>query len=120
MMIADSASGQVSILLGAKGPNFCATSACSSSADAIGIAYETIKRGDIKAVIAGGAEAAICSIGIAGFIACKALSERNDSPQNASRPFDATRDGFVIGEGAAILILEELELCPERGARHSG
>jgi 3-oxoacyl-[acyl-carrier-protein] synthase II len=116
MMIADSASGQVSILFGAKGPNFCATSACSSSADAIGLAYETIKRGDVKAVIAGGAEAAICPIGIAGFVACKALSCRNDSPQTASRPFDATRDGFVIGEGGATLILEELEFARNRGA----
>ncbi len=116
MMIADSASGQVSILFGAKGPNFCATSACSSSADAIGLAYETIKRGDVKAVIAGGAEAAICPIGIAGFMACKALSCRNDSPRTASRPFDATRDGFVIGEGGATLILEELEFARSRGA----
>jgi 3-oxoacyl-[acyl-carrier-protein] synthase II len=116
MMIADSASGQVSILFGAKGPNFCATSACSSSADAIGIAYETIKRGDIKAVIAGGAEAAICPIGIGGFVACKALSCRNDSPNTASRPFDSTRDGFVIGEGAATLILEELSFAQARGA----
>jgi 3-oxoacyl-[acyl-carrier-protein] synthase II len=117
MMIADSASGQVSIILGAKGPNFCATSACSSSADAVGIAFETIKRGDVKAVIAGGAEAAICPIGIAGFVACKALSCRNDSPQTASRPFDASRDGFVIGEGAATLILEELSFARKRGAR---
>jgi 3-oxoacyl-[acyl-carrier-protein] synthase II len=116
MMIADSASGQVSIIFGAKGPNFCATSACSSSADAIGIAYETIKRGDVKVVIAGGAEAAVCPIGIAGFVACKALSCRNDSPQTASRPFDATRDGFVIGEGGATLILEELNFAKARGA----
>jgi 3-oxoacyl-[acyl-carrier-protein] synthase II len=116
MMIADSASGQVSIILGAKGPNFCATSACSSSADAIGLAYETIKRGDVKVVVAGGAEAAICSIGIAGFNACKALSENNNSPIDASRPFDATRDGFVIGEGAATLILEDLDFAKARGA----
>jgi 3-oxoacyl-[acyl-carrier-protein] synthase II len=116
MMIGDSASAQVSILLGAKGPNFCATSACSSSADALGIAYETIKRGDVKAMIAGGSEAAINAIGIAGFNSLKALSERNDSPQTASRPFDAERDGFVIGEGGATLILEELEFAKARGA----
>jgi 3-oxoacyl-[acyl-carrier-protein] synthase II len=116
MMINDSASAQVSIILGAKGPNFCATSACSSSADAIGIAYETIKRGDVKAMIAGGSEAAINAIGIAGFNSCKALSERNDSPQTASRPFDAERDGFVIGEGGAALILEEMEFAKARGA----
>jgi 3-oxoacyl-[acyl-carrier-protein] synthase II len=116
MMIGDSASAQVSILLGARGPNFCSTSACSSSADAIGIAYETIKRGDTKAMIAGGSEAAINAIGIAGFNACKALSERNEAPQEASRPFDMQRDGFVIGEGAAVLILEELSYAKARGA----
>lgn len=116
MMIGDSASAQVSILLGARGPNFCSTSACSSSADAIGIAYETIKRGDSKAMIAGGSEAAVNAIGIAAFNACKALSERNDAPQEASRPFDAERDGFVIGEGAAALVLEELNFAKERGA----
>ena len=116
MMIADSASGQISILLGAKGPNFCITSACSSSADAIGVAYETIKRGDTKAIIAGGAEATINGIGIAAFNACKALSERNDSPQTASRPFDKQRDGFVMAEGAAALVLEELEFAKARGA----
>jgi len=116
MMIADSASGQASILLGAKGPNFCITSACSSSADAIGIAYETIKRGDTKAIIAGGAEATINGIGVAAFNACKALSERNDSPQSASRPFDKQRDGFVMAEGAAALVLEDLEFARARGA----
>ncbi len=116
MMISDSASGQVSILLGAKGPNFCSTSACSSSADAVGIAYETIKRGDTKAMIAGGAEAAVNSIGVAAFCACKALSERNDSPKEASRPFDTERDGFVMSEGAASLVLEDLEYAKARGA----
>jgi len=116
MMIADSASSQVSILLGAKGPNFCSTSACSSSADSIGIAYETIKRGDSRVIVAGGSEAPINAIGIAGFCACKALSERNDSPQEASRPFDAERDGFVIGEGAAALVLEDLDFARDRGA----
>jgi len=116
MMIGDSASAQVSILLGAKGPNFCTTSACSSSADAIGIAYETIKRGDAKAMISGGSEATICAIGMAAFNSIKAISERNDNPQEASRPFDAERDGFVLGEGAAVLILEELEYARARGA----
>ncbi len=99
MMITDGASGQVSITLGAKGVNFCATSACSSGTDAIGQAYEIIKRGDVKAMVAGGAEAAITPIGIAGFNAAGALSVRNDEPQKASRPFDADRDGFVMGEG---------------------
>jgi 3-oxoacyl-[acyl-carrier-protein] synthase II len=116
MMINDSASGQVSILLGAKGPNFCITSACSSSADTIGVAYETIKRGDTKAIIAGGAEATICPIGIAAFNACKALSERNDAPQEASRPFDKGRDGFIMAEGAAAMVLEDLEYAKARGA----
>ncbi|MDD5702599.1 MAG: beta-ketoacyl-ACP synthase II, partial [Dehalococcoidales bacterium] len=102
--------------LGAKGPNFCSTSACSSSADSIGIAYETIKRGDSSAIVAGGSEAPINAIGIAGFCSCKALSERNDSPQEASRPFDAERDGFVIGEGAAALVLEDLDFALDRGA----
>jgi 3-oxoacyl-[acyl-carrier-protein] synthase II len=116
MMIADSASALVSIALGARGPNFCAVSACSSSADAIGVAYETIKRGDTSVMIAGGAEAAVNAIGVAAFCACKALSERNDSPQGASRPFDAQRDGFIISEGASILVLEELEFAKARGA----
>jgi 3-oxoacyl-[acyl-carrier-protein] synthase II len=106
----------VSILLGARGPNFCSTSACSSSADSLGIAYETIKRGAVKVIIAGGSEAALNSIGLAGFVACRALSCRNDAPQEASRPFDAQRDGFVIGEGAAILILEDLDYALSRGA----
>jgi 3-oxoacyl-[acyl-carrier-protein] synthase II len=116
MMISDSASAQVSIILGAKGPNFCATSACSSSADAVGIAYELIKRGDAKAMIAGGAEAVVNSIGLAAFCACKALSERNDAPQKASRPFDTERDGFIMSEGAAVLILEDIEYAQSRGA----
>jgi 3-oxoacyl-[acyl-carrier-protein] synthase II len=116
MMIADSAAGNISIILGAKGPNFCSVSACSSSADSIGLAYETIKRGDVKVIIAGGAEAALNPIGLAGFISCRALSSRNDSPKEASRPFDAERDGFVIGEGAAALILEDLNYAKERGA----
>jgi 3-oxoacyl-[acyl-carrier-protein] synthase II len=117
MMIADSAAGYISILLGAQGPNFCSTSACSSSADGIGLAYETIKRGDVKVMITGGAEAAINPIGLAGFISCRALSSRNESPKEASRPFDLKRDGFVIGEGAAVLILEDLDYAKARGAK---
>jgi len=117
MMIADMASAQVSIALGARGPNFCPTSACSSGSDAIGTAYEIIKRGDAEAMFAGGSEAIITPIGVAGFSANRALSTRNEAPQQASRPFDAERDGFVIGEGAAILVLEDLAFARERGAR---
>jgi 3-oxoacyl-[acyl-carrier-protein] synthase II len=116
MMITDAASGQVSILLGAKGVNFCATSACSSGADAIGEACEIIKRGDAQVMLAGGAEAAITPIGMAGFNAAGALSTQNDEPQKASRPFDAQRDGFVIGEGGAVLVLESLPHALRRGA----
>ena len=117
MMAADMASAQVSILLGAKGPNFCTTSSCASSSDAIGVACEIIRRGDAQAMIAGGSEAVITPIGVAAFNACKALSTRNSQPQLASRPFDAERDGFVLGEGAAILILENLSFAQRRGAQ---
>ena len=116
MMIADMAPAQISISLGVKGPNFCTTSSCSSSSDAIGTAYEVIKRGDAQAMITGGSEAIVTPIGIAGFNACRALSTRNSEPQAASRPFDAERDGFVVGEGAAILILENLAFAQKRGA----
>ena len=98
MMLPDMASGQVSILTGAKGANYSTGSACASGADSIGMAFEAIRRGDVDAVIAGAAEAAICPVGVAGFNACQALSKRNDDPKQASRPFDATRDGFVLGE----------------------
>ncbi|MBA7647231.1 3-oxoacyl-[acyl-carrier-protein] synthase 2 [subsurface metagenome] len=117
MMAADMASAQVSILLGAKGPNFCTTSSCSSSADAIGVASEIVRRGDAQVMIAGGSEAMITPIGIAAFNACKALSTRNSQPQLASRPFDAERDGFVLGEGASVLILESLSFAQRRGAQ---
>lgn len=117
MMIADMASAQVSINLGARGPNFCPTSACSSGSDAIGTAYEIIKRGDARAMLTGGAESIITPIGVAGFIANRALSSQNDPPQKASRPFDADRDGFVVGEGAAVFVLEDLAFAQERGAR---
>jgi 3-oxoacyl-[acyl-carrier-protein] synthase II len=116
MMIADAAAGHVSIMLGAKGMNFCATSACSSGADAVGEACEIIRRGDAQVMIAGGAEAPLTPISIAGFNAAGALSVRNDAPQKASRPFDAQRDGFVMGEGAAVLVLESLDHALKRNA----
>jgi len=116
MMLPDMASGQVSMLVGAKGPNYSTVSACSSGADGIGQAFEAIRRGDADMVLAGGAEAAICPIGVAGFNSCHALSKRNDAPQSASRPFDAERDGFVLGEGSAVLVLESLASAVARGA----
>ena len=116
MMLPDMASGQVSMLLGAKGPNYSTVSACSSGADAVGQAFEAIRRGNADVVIAGGTEAAICPIGVAGFSACQALSKRNDDPKGASRPFDALRDGFVLGEGAAVLILERMQSAVARDA----
>ncbi|MCL0052964.1 beta-ketoacyl-ACP synthase II [Dehalococcoidales bacterium] len=116
MMIADIAAAQISITLGVKGLNLCTTSACSSSSDAIGVAYELIKRGDAQLAIAGGSEAIINPLGISAFNALKAISTRNDEPHLASRPFDAERDGFVIGEGACILILESLTHAQKRGA----
>jgi len=116
MMISDMAAAQVSITLGIKGVNLCTTSACSSSSDAIGVAYELLKRGDAQAAIAGGSEAIINPLGVAGFNSLKALSTRNNAPQQASRPFDADRDGFVIGEGACALILETLDHARSRNA----
>ena len=120
MMMPDAASGQVSIALGASGPSFCTTSACSSSSDGIGIAYEIIKRGDADAMLAGGSEAPITMMGIGGFSASRILSTRNDNPVEASRPFDMHRDGFVLAEGAAVLVLEELKLALRRGANILG
>src|SRR5579864_6556571 len=111
------AAGQVSIRFGAKGPNSATCTACSASAHAIGDAFEVIVRGDADAMIAGGSEAAITPMGIGGFGALRALSTRNDAPQRASRPFDKDRDGFVVGEGSGVLILEELEFARRRGAR---
>jgi len=116
MMISDMAAAQVSITLGVKGLNLCTTSACSSSSDAIGVAYELIKRGGTEAAIAGGSEAIINHLGITAFNALKAISTRNEAPQQASRPFDTERDGFVISEGACILILESLTHAQKRGA----
>lgn len=117
MMIVDGAPGIVSILTGAKGPNFAIVSACASSANTIGEAWETIRRGDARAMIAGGAEKGITPIAMASFDNMHAISRRNDDPQGASRPFDATRDGFVMGEGGGILILEDLDFAKARGAK---
>ena len=116
MMIIDGAAGVVSIMTGAKGPNFATVSACATSGNTIGEAWETIRRGDAIAMIAGGSEKAVESISMAAFDNMHALSRRNDDPQSASRPFDATRDGFVMGEGAGILLLEDLEFAKARGA----
>ena len=120
MFIADIASGVVSMRFGAKGPNYATVSACATSAHAIGDAFRTIQYGDADVIITGGAEATVTPMAMAGFANMKALSERNDSPETASRPFDATRDGFVMGEGAAVLILEELEHAKKRGAHIYG
>ncbi|TMQ59990.1 MAG: beta-ketoacyl-ACP synthase II [Candidatus Eisenbacteria bacterium] len=116
MMISDMASGQVSILFGAKGPNYCTVSACSSGAHAVGEAFRIIQNSEADVMIAGGAEAPVTPISFAGFCSMKAMSTRNDCPTRASRPFDSQRDGFVMGEGAGILILEELEHAKKRGA----
>ena len=115
-MTGDAAPVQVSLMLGAKGPNYSPSSACSSSSDSIGQAYEAILHGAAKVMIAGGTEAPIMPICIAAFNAARALSTKNDKPQNACRPFDAKRDGFVLGEGAATIILEHLDYALERGA----
>ena len=111
------AAGQVSIRFGAKGPNSATCTACSASAHAIGDAFEIIRRGDAEVMIAGGSEAAITPMGIGGFGALRALSTRNSAPEKASRPFDRGRDGFIVGEGAGVLILEEYEGAKTRGAR---
>ena len=111
------AAGQVSIRFGAKGPNSATCTACSASAHAIGDAFEIIRRGNADVMIAGGSEAAITPMGIGGFGALRALSTRNDEPAKASRPFDKDRDGFIVGEGAGVLILEEYELAKARGAK---
>ena len=115
--IANLASGWVSIRTGAKGPNSCTCTACTSSAHAVGDSFRLIQRGDADAMIAGGSEAAITPLGVGGFAAMRALSTRNEEPARASRPFDRDRDGFVIGEGAGILVLEEMEQARARGAK---
>lgn len=117
MMIANMASGQVSITVGARGPNTAAVSACATGTHSIGDAYRIIQRGDADVMICGGAEATIRPIGMAGFCAMRAMSTRNDEPERASRPFDVDRDGFVMGEGAGVLVLESLEHAQARGTR---
>jgi 3-oxoacyl-[acyl-carrier-protein] synthase II len=119
-LLTDLAAGQVSIQMGMKGPNFAVVSACSSSAHAIGEAAEIIKRGDAKAMFAGGSEATVCEVGLATFGAMRALSNRNDDPEKASRPFDKLRDGFVLAEGAGAVLLEDLDFALARGARILG
>jgi 3-oxoacyl-[acyl-carrier-protein] synthase II len=114
--IVNLASGNVSIRYGAKGPNSATATACSASAHAVGDAFKIIQRCDAEVMIAGGSEAAVTPMGIGGFAAMRALSTRNDEPERASRPFDADRDGFVVGEGAGVLILESLDLAQRRGA----
>jgi len=116
MMIGDMASGLVSIRYGFKGANFCTVSACASGGHAIGAAYDQIKLGHADVMICGGAEAAICNMALSGFANMKALSTRNDDPAKASRPFDAERDGFVLGEGAGVLVIESEEHARARGA----
>ena len=117
MLIPDIAAGQISIKYGLRGPNYSAVSACATGNNNIGDAFMAIQLGHCKAVLSGGAEAAVSEMGIGGFNALKALSTRNDEPATASRPFDSTRDGFVLGEGAGALYLEELEHAKARGAR---
>jgi 3-oxoacyl-[acyl-carrier-protein] synthase II len=116
-MCANMASGVVSMRFGARGPNSCVTTACATGTHAIGEAFRLIQRGDADVMLAGGAEAAVERLGIAGFAALRALSTRNDEPKRASRPFDRQRDGFVIGEGAGVVVLESLERALARGAR---
>ena len=116
-MIADIASGQISIHFGFHGPNYTTTSACASSSNALADAFNLIRLGKANVIVSGGAEAAICACGVGGFNPMKALSRRNDEPERASRPFSASRDGFIMGEGAGCIILEELEHAKARGAK---
>lgn len=116
-MIADIASGHISIHFGFHGPNFTTTSACASSSNALAAAFNLIRLGKANVIVSGGAEAAVCACGVGGFNAMKALSTRNDDPEHASRPFSASRDGFIMAEGAGCLILEELEHAKARGAK---
>ncbi len=120
MLIPDIASGQVSIKFGFRGPNFCAVSACATGSHNIGLAYDAIVSGQSDYAVAGGAEAPVFGMGLAGFNSVRALSTRNDSPETASRPFDKTRDGFVLGEGAGMMLLESYDSAVARGARVYG
>ena len=120
MMLVDMAAGQVSIRVGAKGPNYSTVTACASGSDAIGAGFEMIRRGDVDVAVCGGTEAPICPVAVSGFNAVSALSRRNGDPAGASRPFDAGRDGFVIGEGSTILVLEHIENAIARGASPIG
>lgn len=120
MLIPDMAAGQVSIKYGFRGANFCAVSACATGSHNIGLAFDAIRNGQVDYALCGGAEAPVFGMGLAGFNAVRALSTRNDSPETASRPFDKTRDGFVLGEGAAMLMLELYDSAIERGARIYG
>ncbi len=117
MLIGNMASGMVSMELGARGPNMAVVSACSTATHSLGESIEIIRRNDADVMLSGGSEAAICPLGIGGFSAMRALSLRNDAPEKASRPFDKDRDGFVMGEGAGVLVVEELEHAKKRGAR---
>jgi 3-oxoacyl-[acyl-carrier-protein] synthase II len=117
MVIGNLAAGQIALKYGLKGPNTCVTTACSSSAHSLGESFRLIMRGDVEVMVSGGAEAVICELGVGGFCALRALSQRNDAPEKASRPFDKDRDGFVMGEGAAVLVLEEYEHAKKRGAK---
>lgn len=120
MLIPDMLAGQISIKYGFRGPNFCAVSACATGSHNIGLAYDSIKSGQCDMAVSGGSEAPISGIGIAGFTSMRAMSTRNDDPATASRPFDKNRDGFVLGEGSAMVFLEEYEHAKERGARIYG
>lgn len=119
-MIPDMASGYTSIVHGLKGPNTCVVSACSTGADCIGTAYHIVKRGDAIAMLCGGTEAPINELGLGGFCAARAMSNRNDDPKHASRPFDAQRDGFIMGEGSGVMLLEDYAHAKARGARIYG
>lgn len=119
-VIPNLAAGQLSILLNTQNTNYCSVSACASSAHSIGESYRTIQRGEATVMLAGGAESVVCALGIGGFAAMRALSTRNDEPTRASRPFDVDRDGFVMGEGSAVLVLEEYEFAKKRGAKIYG
>lgn len=120
MLIPDMASGMIAIITGARGPNSCTVTACATGTHAVGDAFRIVARGGADVMLAGGAEAALCPLGISGFISARALSTRNDAPHKASRPFDRERDGFVMGEGAGVLVLESLDHALARGAHIYG